>query len=117
FLRGREEVILFDRTIPMPIIRRAFAILICACTAILISSIILLCTETAEFEQIIFEVFSAFGTVGLSTGITPELSPAGKIVVTVLMFVGRLGPMTLALVLIKGRVQRISYPEEKVAVG
>lgn len=117
FLRGREEVILFGRTIPMPIIRRAFAILICACTAILISSIILLYTEAAEFEQIIFEVFSAFGTVGLSSGITPELSPAGKIVVIVLMFIGRLGPMTLALVLIKGRVQRVSYPKEKVAVG
>ncbi len=117
FLRGRDEIAVFGRTIPRVAIRRAFAILICSFTAILISSIILLSVEEGGFKQILFEAFSAFGTVGLSTGITPQMGPVGKIVVTVLMFVGRLGPLTLALLLVKARAPRISYPEEKVAVG
>ena len=117
FMRGRDQVAFFGRSIPRLIIRRAFAILTCAFAVILISSIILMSIEDASFEQILFEVFSAFGTVGLSTGITPHLSPAGKIVIIVLMFTGRLGPLTLALILIKTRPPRISYPEEKIAVG
>ncbi|MFQ5956503.1 MAG: TrkH family potassium uptake protein [Candidatus Brocadiales bacterium] len=117
FLKGRDQVAFFGRTIPRFIIQRAFAILICSFTAILISSIILLSVEEATFEQILFEVFSAFGTVGLSTGITPQLSPLGKVVVTILMFVGRLGPLTLAVILIKERAPKVSYPEEKIAVG
>ncbi|MCB7129301.1 MAG: TrkH family potassium uptake protein [Candidatus Brocadiales bacterium] len=117
FMRGRDQVAFFGRSIPRFIIRRAFAILTCAFAVILISSIILMSIEDAGFEQILFEVFSAFGTVGLSTGITPHLSPAGKIVIIVLMFIGRLGPLTLALILIKTRPSRISYPEEKIAVG
>ena len=83
----------------------------------MVSSIILLNTETWDFEGIIFEVFSAFGTVGLSTGITPHLSVAGKIVITILMFVGRLGPLTLAVILLKERAVLVSCPEEKIAVG
>ncbi|MGR3294847.1 MAG: TrkH family potassium uptake protein [Candidatus Bathyanammoxibius sp.] len=116
-LKGRDDIALLGRTIPRQVVRRAFAILICSFTVILISSIILLSTEKGGFEQIVFEVFSAFGTVGLSTGITSELNPLGKIVLTVLMFVGRLGPLTLALILVKERVSRISYPEEKIVVG
>ncbi|MHC4197187.1 MAG: TrkH family potassium uptake protein [Planctomycetota bacterium] len=116
-LKGRDDVAIRGRTIRRPIIRRAFTILICSFTVVLISSIILLNTEEGGFGEIVFEVFSAFGTVGLSAGITPELSPLGKIVITFLMFVGRLGPLTLALILVKERASRISYPEEKVAVG
>jgi len=117
FLRGRDETAFFGRTIPKFVIRRTFAILICSFTAILVSSVILLSIETWDFEGIIFEVFSAFGTVGLSTGITPHLSVAGKIVITILMFIGRLGPLTLAVILIKERAVLVSYPEEKIAVG
>lgn len=62
-------------------------------------------------------MFSAFGTVGLSTGITPHLSITGKIVITILMFIGRLGPLTLAVILVKERAVLVSYPEEKIAVG
>lgn len=117
FLRGRDQITLFGRTIPRFVIQRAFAILICSFTAILVSSIILLSVEDVAFEKALFEVFSAFGTVGLSTGITPQLSPVGKIVITALMFIGRLGPLTIAVILIKERIPRISYPEERIAVG
>ncbi|MCP4364001.1 MAG: TrkH family potassium uptake protein, partial [Planctomycetes bacterium] len=116
-LKGRDDIALLGRTIPRQVIRRAFSILICSFTVILISSIILLNTEKGGFEQIVFEVFSAFGTVGLSTGVTSDLSPLGKVIIIILMFVGRLGPMTLALILVKERAPRISYPEEKIVVG
>jgi trk system potassium uptake protein TrkH len=65
-----------------------------------------------------FETFSAFGTVGLSMGITPDLSPAGKVIIIVLMFVGRLGPLTLGLALLEAPPERrIQYPAEDVVVG
>jgi trk system potassium uptake protein len=68
--------------------------------------------------RLLFEAVSAFGTVGLSTGITPELSPAGRVLVVATMFVGRLGPLTLALAL-AARERRVLYrwPEEAVKIG
>jgi trk system potassium uptake protein TrkH len=65
-----------------------------------------------------FETFSALGTVGLSMGITAELSVPGKLVIILLMFLGRLGPLTVALALIEGeREKRIKYPAEEVVLG
>jgi trk system potassium uptake protein TrkH len=65
-----------------------------------------------------FETFSALGTVGLSMGITAELSVLGKLIIMVLMFLGRLGPLTVALALIEGeREKRIKYPAEEVLIG
>jgi trk system potassium uptake protein TrkH len=65
-----------------------------------------------------FETFSAFGTVGLSMGITPALSVPGKLILIALMFVGRLGPLTIALALIERPPQKqIQYPAEGVLVG
>ena len=70
------------------------------------------------FLRILFEVTSAFGTVGLSTGITPILSPLGKLLIMITMFVGRIGPLTLALaVAMKEQKIFYKYPQEKVMVG
>jgi trk system potassium uptake protein TrkH len=66
----------------------------------------------------LFEAISAFGTVGLSTGITPMLSAGGKIVIMILMFIGRVGPLTLALMVgQKEARQVIRLPEEELIVG
>jgi trk system potassium uptake protein TrkH len=72
----------------------------------------------AGFVRIVFEAVSAFGTVGLSTGITPQLSGAGKIVVVLLMFIGRLGPITLLTALQSWQSEpHYRWPEEDVVIG
>lgn len=118
FCRGREEVECFGRTIAKAVIDKAVVVMVWGVLVVLVATLILLNTEPFPFENIVFEVFSAFDTVGLSTGITPHLSLAGKIVIIVTMFVGRIGPLTLALMV--GRevaAPGIRYPEEHVAVG
>lgn len=70
-----------------------------------------------DFIQLFFEVVSAFGTVGLSTGITPELGCAGKLVIILVMFIGRLGAVTLLTMWINHPESNIRYTEESIAVG
>lgn len=67
--------------------------------------------------QVLFEVTSAFGTVGLSTGITPELSFLSKIIIIVTMFVGRLGPVTIACMWSFKPTSSVSYSEESITIG
>jgi trk system potassium uptake protein TrkH len=116
--RGREDVEVFDRTIHRRTVQKAVSIATLSLLTILLFCLILLYTEDAPFHAVIFEAFSAFGTVGLSTGLSADLSVIGKVIVSVLIFVGRIGPLTLALVLgkeITGR--KIRFPEERIVVG
>jgi len=84
----------------------------------LTSAFLLTLLEEAEFLPCLFEAISAFATVGLSMGITPDLSLPGKIVVIVTMFFGRLGPLTIAMALAtRGPKEQFRYPEEKLLVG
>jgi trk system potassium uptake protein TrkH len=79
---------------------------------------VLLATEERPFLETTFEVFSALGTVGLSLGMTSILSPAGRIVITILMFVGRLGPLTLASSLTgASRDPRVRLPRGRIMIG
>lgn len=69
-------------------------------------------------RKLLFETLSAFGTVGLSTGITGNLSPAGRILITLMMFIGRIGPLTMAFALLSNRKEaKIKYAEEKILIG
>jgi trk system potassium uptake protein TrkH len=78
----------------------------------------LLVTERAQFHEMMFEVVSAFGTVGLSTGLTPSLTVPGKIVIIATMLVGRIGPLTLAVALAERAVAgRFRYPDGQVIIG
>ncbi|MDI6703614.1 MAG: TrkH family potassium uptake protein [bacterium] len=118
-LKGREEVEIFGRTIPKDISHKALSIVILSLVLIMIGVFSLLIIEKrGSFLHLLFEVVSAFGTVGLSTGITPYLSILGKIVITIIMFVGRVGPLTLALA-VGGQKTLVAYkyPEEEVIVG
>ena len=94
-----------------------FLALILVITITMILSII----ETGNtFMETLFETTSAFGTVGLSLGITPSLSTVGKVLLSVLMFMGRVGPFTVALALAKSTHEnqgKIRYPEDKVIIG
>ena len=78
----------------------------------------LLLTEVFPFVPLMFETVSAFGTTGLSMGITPGLSTVGKVSMIVVMLVGRLGPLTIGMILYKRRVKsNYSFPEERILLG
>lgn len=123
-VKNRPNIHVFKKTIPRPIFRKAVMIAGLAATWVVVLTMLLSCIEDRNegmpnyFLRILFEVASAFGTVGLSTGITPILSSLGKVLIMITMFVGRIGPMTLALaVSIKEQKIFYRYPEEKVMVG
>lgn len=118
-LRGREDVEVFGRTMPKIIVYRSISIVLIA--ALLVGAFTVTLAATQEhigFEEIIFETMSAFGTVGLSMGATAELDATGKWLLTVLMYFGRVGPLTLALAIGERVVPRgFRYPEGRMAVG
>jgi len=118
-LKGRQGVEVYSRTIPQIIIMRAIVIFTLALLLILFSFAIILAVEKSKFSSmsILFEVVSAFGTVGLTTGITSALSPLSKIILVLLMFTGRIGPLTIAVSITEKDRQLVKYPEENISVG
>lgn len=117
-LKGRRHLYLFQRQISNEIINKAWVILMLAMSWIMVTTMLLSYFEDFDFIKVLFEIMSAFGTVGLSTGITSSLSFAGKLVIIVTMFFGRLGPLALALsIIIHRKPESIQYPEDRVMVG
>ena len=117
-IRGRGQPEVFGREIPFGQIQRALTVAALGVTVVFLVAFLLVITEGLAFEDLIFETVSAFGTVGLSTGITPELTPWGKSIIIGTMFVGRIGPLTIALAL--GQRQRRAiyrYSQERVRIG
>ena len=117
FIRGIQEPNLFGRRIKTAIIVRSLAISTVSLLLIFFFLFILTITEKAPFLPLAFEVVSAFGTVGLSTGITAELTDAGKLILCVVMFLGRIGPLTLFYLLLKPKRETYLYPYEQVQTG
>lgn len=117
-MRGREDFNVLDRRLPQHLINKAIAIVMIAISSVFIISTLLLYTERAPLDVVIFETISAFATVGLSMGLTPDLSPAGKVIIAISMFIGRLGPLTLAFALTKSKKKsNVKYVEEDVIIG
>jgi trk system potassium uptake protein TrkH len=120
-LRKRNEVELFKRSVRMVIVGRAITITLLFVVMLFGVSLALSITEKAggfAMSDIIFETGSALGTVGLSTGITPSLTIAGKLLIIATMLIGRLGPLTLlASLAFNLKPARYSYPEEAIVVG
>lgn len=117
-LKGKEHAGAFGREFTSQQIHRALALVMLALGLITFVVFLLTVTEDFRFLNILFETFSAFGTVGLSTGITPDLSIAGKLIIVVTMFIGRLGPLILALSLIQRQLpSKYRYPQDEVRVG
>ncbi|MBE3520243.1 MAG: Trk family potassium uptake protein [Firmicutes bacterium] len=118
FVRREADVTFGGRRVPESAVMKAIVIFAVALGLVVTSTLVLCITEEAEFLDILFEVVSAFGTVGLSRGITPNLTVVGKLTLILTMFAGRVGPLTLAMALSKPRqCADIKYPEEKVSVG
>ncbi len=119
-LYGRHRVVIFGRTIDRDTVSRAVFIVGFGLFVIIVSTIVILSAEHDKFTflQTMFEVFSAFGTVGLSTGITPHLSNISRITIMITMFVGRVGPISFVLSMIgRKKIPKVEYPEEEIAVG
>jgi trk system potassium uptake protein TrkH len=126
-LRGNEEVNIFNRTIPRETVSRSISIIFASAFSVSVVTSILLMAGRADlpllqsrqfFVEYLFETVSAFGTVGLSMGATAKLNDIQKLAIILMMFAGRVGPLTLAFSL--SRISRkggLTYAEEGVMVG
>ncbi|MEA2012241.1 MAG: TrkH family potassium uptake protein [Verrucomicrobiota bacterium] len=117
-LMGKKDIELEKRRLEENIVMKCLAITLLATGLVFFISICLTTSENMKFLPILFETVSAFGTVGLSTGITSELSSFGKVLITLTMFAGRVGPLTLVLSFSQLQTQpKIRYPVEKIMIG
>ena len=116
--RGDRDIDVWGKRIPRSSLRLAVAVSMVGATTVLVASLVLLELTDWTLDVVLFEVLSAFGTCGLSTGVTAELPDAGKYVIAALMFVGRTGTMTVAAALaLRERRRVIRYPEERPIIG
>ncbi|MEG1416233.1 MAG: TrkH family potassium uptake protein [Clostridium sp.] len=119
-INGREETEIMKKRLNKAAVYRAIAITFISFVLVSIVTMILAITQKGSFMQFIYEATSAFGTVGLSLGLTPTLTPIGKIAIIITMYAGRLGPLTLVLAFAyRQRLSNTSirYPEDKIIVG
>lgn len=117
-IRGDPDVNVFGRRIPERAQREALAIVMVAVGAVIAASLVLTGLSHVPIGDALFEATSAFGTVGLSTGITPELGHASQLVLVALMFAGRLGPLTVgAALVLRAHDLRFRLPEEAPIIG
>ncbi|HNX34144.1 MAG TPA: potassium transporter TrkG [Kiritimatiellia bacterium] len=120
--KGRGETVICSRTVPADVVREAHVIFLLALAFIATAFAVLLWTEAPlkpdDASQLLFETVSASATVGLSINHTPMLSTAGRLVIIVCMYIGRLGPLTVALLIgAREEGRRIRYPQEEIVVG
>jgi trk system potassium uptake protein TrkH len=117
FLKNKQHIVIAERTLRNEIVIKALAISIISFLFVSVAIFILNITEKAPFLMTVFEAVSAFGTVGLSMGLTAELSAIGKIVIIFLMFLGKIGPLTLAFSLASPGRAYFRYPKEDILTG
>jgi trk system potassium uptake protein len=117
-VRGERDVVSHERRIDDRAIRQALTVALLGVAAVMVTTLALLEMTDHSTNRVLFEATSAFGTVGLSTGITGELPAAGQLLLTALMFLGRLGPITLVSALaLRERRQLYRYPEGRPIIG
>jgi trk system potassium uptake protein TrkH len=117
-LRGDPNVTAFSRRLPAHAQRQAFSVATIALGAVVVSTLALMANSEFTLSQSLFEAFSAFGTVGLSTGITGDIAAAGQWTLIALMYLGRVGPHTLGVALVLRERQRLyRFPEERPIIG
>jgi trk system potassium uptake protein TrkH len=125
-LRGHQRPQIFHRTISTASIGKAISVVLISTFVIVLANMVMLMVELGEtphpashgeFLDLLFEVVSAFGTVGLSSGVTAGLSMAGKLILSVVMFVGRMGPLIIAVAVSRGAAPLYYYAEEEIMSG
>ena len=118
-IAARDSINILYRTLPADLITKAFTVVVLSICVIFVSSALLFLTQSGmSMKETFFEVFSAFGTVGLSLGVTPNLNAAGKIVIILTMLIGRIGPLTLLYAFSREKAfGKFEYVEESVMIG
>lgn len=120
-IRAKNDVEIFGRRISWETIRRALSVIVISLAIVIIVTMTLTLTESGSFMELFFEAVSAFATVGLSIGATSTLTTVGKLIISMAMFIGRLGPITIAVAITirsnKKPQTSVKYPEEKIMVG
>ena len=117
-IRGEPDTTAFGRRIASEVQRQALTVVLLAVAVVSTGTLILLSVSQYELTDVLFEAVSAFATVGLSTGITAGLPPSGQFVLIALMFIGRVGTITVATALaLQGKQRPYRYPEERPIVG
>jgi len=120
-VKGTSQVVIFHKRISVNAVLRSMTITMIGIFVVAFGTLILSTSESATFMEVLFETVSAFGTVGLTLGITPMLSAVSKVCLIFIMFFGRVGVLAVALIFVKGMntgsPDKIKYPEEKIMVG
>ncbi|MHC4134952.1 MAG: TrkH family potassium uptake protein [Planctomycetota bacterium] len=120
-LRGSDRIVVSEREIPRGLVRRMFAVVFCSVLVIFLAIFLLHVFEGGRADTVLayaFEAVSAFCTVGLSTGVTPDLTIASKVLLCVVMFVGRVGSLSFFILLVRDApASHVRYPEERIHVG
>lgn len=108
---------MFKRTVTWQAVTKSLAIIVVSGALLTTAMFLLMLTEKAAFERVMFEVISAFATVGLTAGLTANLTEPGKYIMIVVMVIGRIGPLTLAYMLARPEPSLLKYPEDTVLTG
>jgi trk system potassium uptake protein TrkH len=117
-LRGRPSVEFFKRSLPQDIVNKAICVVMLSLALVFVSSLCISIAEGKPLTEVLFESVSAFGTVGLSRGLTRDLTMPSKVVIIITMFFGRIGPLTLGLAIGQRTSESsYSYPVERVMIG
>ncbi len=115
--RGKREVVVFEREIAPESVSKAFTVVVIAFILVSFSTLTLMVSEKLPLLPVLFEVVSAMATVGLSMGITQQLSVFGQFLITLLMFVGRIGVLSLVILLAEKEYRSIRYMKEEILIG
>ena len=121
-VKGREDTEIFQKRISKELVYKSFVITIISLTLVIVVTMILSITEQPNipFEYFLYEATSAFATVGLTLGLTTKLTFVGKVIISLTMYAGRVGPLTIILALAKNKSSKygnIKYPEDKILIG
>ncbi|WP_160036642.1 TrkH family potassium uptake protein [Paenibacillus sp. An7] len=117
-IRGQKDIVFFRHRVPQGLLMRAMTIIIITLGIFMVINMLLLTTEDAPFLTVMFETASAVGTVGLSVGLTPNLTEWGKLIITITMFIGRIGPLTIAYAIRPRQTKNLyRHPEGRIIIG
>ena len=117
-IRGRDDVVIFERTVPPIVIFRALSIFFVSASVVFLTTMFLCLTEDIPLGKIFFEAVSMFSTVGLPTGTVNEMKPSSRVVIIFVMLMGRIGIISFGMALvIRKKKPKIRYPEDKFIIG